>query len=228
MFLNLLGFWVLGIQTWISIFCGCFMETPNSIASTQYVLYIILCLFCFASCLTIGFRFYWQFMLNDKFYWRKIISTGIERSLQVVWESSCAEHSLWIVAIANISSSVNPSVEACSGSFASCDALCCCFANESSEGSSEPWRCWDEIVIHFALDSFVRCWGMCWWWWHQEGNDESIWLPLLNSNDFGEFTIYIKRSPVLTVNCSSSYTFSLPSLIIWKNPIFKISDWKME
>lgn len=145
MFLNLLGALGFEIQSNIHFYGWEFMDVETQ-PTWVYVLYINF--LCFAELFDNWFSifcspFYWA-LLSDKLkHFVSNFSTGTERSLQILWEGAGAEHTLWIIAITNIGTPVNSSMEVGASSSATCHALRCCSTHQSCQRSSESWSCWD-------------------------------------------------------------------------------------
>lgn len=136
--------------------------------------------------------------------WLVSDSTGIKRSLQVVWESFSSEHSLWIIAFIDISLAIDSEMETCASSVASCHALCCSFAIESCQGFTKSWSGRDEASVHAALGSLVCCGGMCRRRRREERTDESLRLSFFDPNNIGE----LLRESEFNINIWNLVSFS--------------------
>lgn len=106
--------------------------------------------------------------------------------MQIVREGPGAEHPLRTVTLADFGIAVDSAMETCAGRASPCYALRRCASHEQSQRHASPWSGRDETSLHFALDSAFcsgRMRGRRRW---QEGVDESLRLPLFNSNHLGE------------------------------------------
>lgn len=107
--------------------------------------------------------------------------------MQIIREGSRTEYSFWIIAIVDISLTIDTSLATCSSCIATCHALRLIIAFESCERLAESRRSWDEAVVYASLDSAVCCRGVCRLGRRRQGDHATGRVSLFHSDNFGEF-----------------------------------------
>lgn len=119
------------------------------------------------------------------FKYSKKMLIGTERSLQIIWKSSRAEHSFRLVTIAYVSHTINTAMAISSSRIAACHALCSRIAHQPSEGLAKSRSSRNEIALHSPLDIAVCGRGMCRQRGWQEGY-EHLRVSFFHTNYFSE------------------------------------------